>query len=90
MQYDIFSVRRLISKKGFMGALHFLADDDSSKEAGIFSKANLSKLISIAGIQGALVFLGDSNFPETMKKELAKEHYFVGGYPNVELISTLM
>lgn len=90
MQHNVFSVKRLISKMGFIDALWFLSSEESSKTGDEqFGKSALIRLISNAGIQGALVFLGASDFPEAMKDSLAKDNYFVGGYPNVELISTL-
>lgn len=90
MQHNVFSVKRLISKMGFIDALWFLSSEDSSKTVHEqFDESALTRLISRVGIQGALFFLGASNFPETMKDSLAKDNYFVGGYPNVELISTL-
>lgn len=53
-------------------------------------EAALKRLVSKKGVQYALETLSSPNLPENIKEDLSKKYYFVGGYPNVELISSLV
>ena len=53
-------------------------------------EGSLKRLVSKKGVQYALQVLASPNLPECVKKDLSKKYYFVGGYPNVELISSLI
>ncbi len=91
MNHTIIEVERLISQKGFVGALDFLSSGQFSKINKKFSVSSaLTKFISQVGVPTALMFLSADSFPEDIKKSLSRENFFVGGYPNVELISSLV
>lgn len=51
---------------------------------------SLKRLVSKKGVQYALQILTSPTLPEYIKEDLSKKYYFVGGYPNVELISSLI
>lgn len=49
----------------------------------------LRRKIAKEGLQETLKCLASPDLPESIKKDLTKNHILVGGYPNVELICSL-
>lgn len=56
----------------------------------MWTTAKVQELIKTEGLQKTLMVLTDDNFPENAKEQLSKDYLFVGGYPNLELLYTLV
>ncbi len=47
------------------------------------------RFIAKHGLEETLRLFASESFPEKIKEELAKDYLFVGGFPNVQLITSL-
>lgn len=55
-----------------------------------YSEEALKRLVSKKGIQYAIQTLSSPNLPKEIKSDLTKKNYFIGGHPNISLISSLV
>lgn len=49
----------------------------------------LKRKIQKEGLQPTIILLSSPDFPKSIKEDLTKDRIFVGGYPNISLISSL-
>lgn len=56
----------------------------------MYTKDSVVRLVRKKGIIDALKILASPNFSDTAKKQLEKDFIFVGGFPNVDLISSFV
>ncbi len=56
----------------------------------MYNLESTRRFIAKHGLQETLKLFASENFPEKIKAELSKDFLFIGGYPNVELISSLI
>lgn len=55
----------------------------------MYNLESVRRRVKKIGVTQTLALLADPNFPDSIKEDLSKEKIFIGGYPNVELITSL-
>lgn len=55
----------------------------------MYNLETVRRRVKKIGVTETIALLADPNLPDSIKKDLTKEKVIIGGYPNVELITSL-